>query len=288
MATNISTSVADAERIMVAKARFTQEHSMPTVALFERFTLKQGEKSITVPKVAQMTAQNLTDGVDLISSEDIGMTTTSLTASEVGIKVYLTYKLIREFNESAFNLVGRQMGDAMGRKLDNDGIALFTGFSTTFGADNKNFSFDNLTACIATAKALKFPSPINAIHHPNAVFAIFDSLVVTPNVSTPSPIPTGPTNHGLQDFYKWSFNNTNIWEDGNIEKDGATDSGFGAIFGGGALAYVVEQSFTKESDKDISMRAHEIVVTSDYGVFELDDAYGAQLHYEIGNAVTTT
>ncbi len=287
MAVQKSTTVADAERIMVAKARFTQEHSMPTVALFERFTLKQGEKSITVPKVAQMTAVDLQDGVDLVDTQDIGMTTTSLTASEVGIKVYLTYKLIREFNESAFNLVGRQMGDAMGRKLDNDGIALFTGFSTAFGADNKNLSFDNLTACIATAKALKFPSPINVIHHPNAVFAIFDSLVVTPNVSTPSPIPTGPTNHGLQDFYKWSFNNTNIWEDGNIEVSTGA-SGIGAIFGGGALAYVVEQSFTKESDKDISMRAHEIVVSSDYGVFELDDSYGASMQYELGNPVTTT
>jgi len=280
MATQKSSTVSDAERIVVSKARFTMEHSTPTVALFEKFTLRAGEKSITVPKVGQMTAKALSDGVDLVDTEDINMTTTSLTASEVGLKVYITYKMIREFNESAFNLVGRQMGDAMARKLDNDGILLFASLSNTLGADNKYLTFDNLAACIAYSKANNFPSPVNVVHHPNAVFAIFDGAVVTPSITY--GVPTGPLNSNLQDFWKWRFNQVDVYEDGNIQTVVTDASMYGAIFGGGCFAYVTEQAFQKESDKDISMRAHEIVVTSDYGVFELDDAYGAKMQYETG------
>ena len=58
-------------------------------------SLGKGEKSVTVPKVGQMTAASLTDGIDLVDSQDIGMTTTSLTTGEVGLKVILTDKLVQ-------------------------------------------------------------------------------------------------------------------------------------------------------------------------------------------------
>src|SRR4030042_507339 len=86
----------DAQRIAIEQARFTAEHNAPCLGLIEQFRLGKGEKSVVVPKVGQMTAQALADGVDLADSEDIGMTTTTLTASEVGLKVILTDKLVRQ------------------------------------------------------------------------------------------------------------------------------------------------------------------------------------------------
>ena len=114
----------DAQRIAIAKARFTAEHSAPVFNLVEHMTLADGEKSITVPKVGQMSAAGLTDGIDMTDSEDIGMTTTSLTTSEVGLKVILTDKLVRQENEDVMKMVGRQMGDAVARKKDTDRLLL--------------------------------------------------------------------------------------------------------------------------------------------------------------------
>ncbi|KKL14389.1 hypothetical protein LCGC14_2516140, partial [marine sediment metagenome] len=65
-----SNQLADAQRIAIAKARYTAEHNAPLLQLIEKFTLGQGEKSVTVPKVAQMTALDLTDGVDIGGNED--------------------------------------------------------------------------------------------------------------------------------------------------------------------------------------------------------------------------
>ncbi len=84
----------DAQAIVIAETLFTMEHNAPTKNLFTRYTLGSGEKQITVPKVGQMTAANLVDGVDITDSQDIGMTTTDLTTGEVGLKVILTDKLV--------------------------------------------------------------------------------------------------------------------------------------------------------------------------------------------------
>lgn len=282
--------LANAQNIVIEQARYTMEHNMPTIGLFERFTLPKGVKSITVPyKTGQMEAVDLTDGVDLTDTEDIGMLTTSLTASEVGLKTYLTYQLLQQLNENAYRIVGRQMGNAMARKMDTDGIALFSGLSNGLGADNKTLSFANLAGCIANAKAgvatakignEPFAPPIFVVHHPNAVYDVMKSLVVTPSATY--GVPSGPTNENLKRFYKWSFNDVDVYEDGNIAKDGANDSGYGAIFSKSAFAYVEQKGFTTENDKDISMRAFEVVTTASYGVFELDDNQGASMLYEIG------
>src|SRR3990172_3141330 len=165
--TSTTADLDDAQRIVIEQTLYTAEHNAPVIGTFSKFTLKQGEKSITVPKVGQMTMQALSEGVDLTDSEDIGMTITTLTSSEAGLKVYLTYKLIRQMNESVFRMVGHQMGDAVSRKKDTDGIALFAALNggTVFGADNKTLSFANWSACIARAKAGKWTSPIVGVHN---------------------------------------------------------------------------------------------------------------------------
>ena len=137
----------DAQRIAIEQARYTMEHNFLMPSLVEHMKLAGGEKSITVPKVGQMSAADLTDGVDLADSEDIGMTSVSLTTSEVGLKVILTDKLARQENEDVFRIVGRQMGDAMGRKKEEDLLGLFSGFSTDLGTAGFGLEFGNLSVC---------------------------------------------------------------------------------------------------------------------------------------------
>ena len=89
-------NLESASKIIITAERYTEEHNAPALALLEPFTLPSGSKSVTVPKVGQMSMSDLVDGQDIIDEEEIGMTTVSLTASEVGAKVILTDKLLRE------------------------------------------------------------------------------------------------------------------------------------------------------------------------------------------------
>jgi hypothetical protein len=42
----------------------------------------------------------------------------------------------------------------------------------------------------------------------------------------------------------------------------------------------------REKQRDASLRATELVITSDYGAFEIDDSRGAGLTYVVSNPAT--
>ena len=68
----------------------------------------------------------------------------------------------------------------------------------------------------------------------------------------------------------------------NIQKTGSVDSGYGVIADKTALAALTSVETRTERQRDASLRATEIVMTADYGVFELDDTKGAPILFEMG------
>jgi len=271
----------NAQNIIVATARYTEEHNAPAMNLIEPFTLPAGNKQVTVPKVGQMTMSDLVDGQDIIDEEDIGMSTVDLTASEVGAKVVITDKLAEQTADNVFSMIGRQLGDGMARKKDRDVIALYTNLNggDKLGAATKFMKSSNVAGIIAYAKANKFGSEIYILHHPNAV-AYLASEAAT--VSAFAAIPQGYSEDLLRNF--WSgirpINNVAIFEDGNIDIDSSGD-GIGVIADKGAMAVLTSVGTKTEQERDASMRATEIVMVSDYGVFELDDSRGAGVTFDI-------
>ena len=272
-------SLENAQRIVVSAVRYTEEHNAPAMALTEQFTLGKGNKQVTVPKVGQMSVSDLTDGQDIVDNEDIGMTTVDLTASEVGAKVVLTDKLVRQSVDNVFTMVGRQLGDGMARKKDNDVTALYQNLDATLGAPTKFFTVINATGCIAYAKANKFGSQIYMIHHPNAVATFVKAGAVTP--SADYPVPNGWSADLLKDFYVGlrPLNGVSLFEDGNISVDRDGDA-YGAIADKSAMATLTSLKVRTERERDASLRGTELVMTADYGVFELDGSKGAAMLYD--------
>ena len=274
-------------RIMLASARYTEEHNAPMVGLIEKFNLGKGEYQLTIPKVAQMTAEDLAEGQDMIDSEDIDVSTVTATTAEVGLKVIITDTLLQQNNEDVFKIIGRQMGDAMARKKDNDIIALFPSLNggTVLGADGANFTLALVSAVIANAKADQFGNDIFVVHHPNALWKLATDVG---NTLSTYPLPDAFNKPAVKDY--WSgikLSGVPFFEDGNIAKIGSVDSGYGVIADKTAMGHLAARARREERERDISLRAHEIVVTEDYAVFEVDDTRGAALQYEIGNPATS-
>ena len=280
-------NLESASKIIITAERYTEEHNAPALAVIEPFTLPSGSKSVTVPKVAQMSMSDLVDGQDIIDEEDIGMTTVSLTASEVGAKIILTDKLLREQVNNVFTMIGRQMGDGMARKKDTDVIALWPNLNggTSFSADNQTFSTANVHAAISKAKANKFGNQLYIVHHPNAVAELSKASATTADTAAAAGLTNGWSVDLLQNFYSGlrPINGVSIFEDGNIDKISGQDSGYGVIADKTAMAYLSSVDTRTERQRDASLRAWEIVMTSDYGVFELDDSRGASFIAEIGD-----
>jgi len=227
-----------------------------------------------------MSMSDLTDGQDIIDEEDIGMTTVDLTASEVGAKIILTDKLVRQSAPNVMSIVGRQLGDGMARKKDTDVHALYSGLNggTTLGAATKSFSLANVAGAIAYAKANKFGSQVYILQHPNAVFQIANTAVTA---SSTYPVPAGWSDELLGNFFSGlrPLNGVPIFEDGNLSVD-ASDDAIGVIADKSALAVLKSVDTRTERQRDASLRATEVVLTADYGVFELDDSRGAAMTYD--------
>jgi hypothetical protein len=276
-------NLENAQRIIIASARYTEEHNAPALALIEQFSLPKGSKQVTVPKVGQMSMSDLVDGQDIIDEEDIGMTTVDLTASEVGAKVILTDKLVRQAADNVFSMIGRQLGDGMARKKDGDVLDLYTNLNsgTKLGATTKKMTAANVHGAIAYAKANKFGNQLYILHHPNAV-AELSAQAATVASTVGGELTSGWSVDLLQNFYSGlrPINGVSIFEDGNISADSNTD-GIGVIADKTALAALTSVDTRTERQRDASLRATEVVMTADYGVFELDDTRGAGILWTI-------
>ena len=282
-------NLENAQKIIISSARYTEEHNAPALALIEQFSLPKGSKQVTVPKVGQMSMSDLVDGQDIIDEEEIGMTTVDLTASEVGAKVILTDKLVRQAADNVFSMIGRQLGDGMARKKDTDVIALYPNLNggTALGADGRSMTAANTHAIISNAKANKFGSQLYILHHPNAVAALSKEAATT--AGNNAEITSGWSADLLSNFYSGlrPINGVPIFEDGNISKITGYDSGYGVIADKTAMAALTSVETRTERQRDASLRATEVVMTSDYGVFELDDTRGAPVQFEIGDLTTS-
>ena len=282
--TSTSGNLQNMSRIMLAAARYTEEHNAPMAGLIEKFNLGKGEFQLTIPKVGQMDAEDLVEGVDMVDSEDIDVSTVTATTAEVGLKVIITDTLVQQNNEDVFRIIGRQMGDAMARKKDTDIIALFSGFSTALGADDRSLLLSNASAIIANAKANKFGNDLFVVHHPNAIWNLASSIG---NTLATYPLPDAFNNPAVSDYYTGvKIAGVPFFEDGNISKIGSDDSGYGFIGDRTAMGHLAARERREERDRDISLRAFEVVITEDYAVFEVDDSKGASARYEIGDPVT--
>lgn len=283
------TELAKAQKIIIAEVRFTAEFAAPCPNLVEHFTLGQGEKRIDVPKVSQMTASILSDGVDMTDSEAIGMSTTELTTGEIGLKAVLTNKLIRQSKPELYRVIGRQMGEAMARKKDRDIIALFDDFTATdLGATAKPMTMVALGGVLAYARAEKFPRPYSIVHHPNTIYDLVSTMTITPSATY--PIPRGYAEDLLKDFFALVIDKCPLFSDGNIDKNAGSVAGdaYGAIFSKAGLCIVESLTPTTEREYDASLRATEVVMVADYGCFVLDDDYGATLLYDATAPGTST
>ena len=287
--TSTTGNLQNMSRIMLAQARYTEEHNAPMVGLIEKFNLNKGEYKLEIPKVGQMTAEDLTEGQDMVDSEDIDVSTITATTAEVGLKVIVTDTLLRQNNEDVYKIIGRQMGDAMARKKDTDIIALFPSLNggTALGADNANLTLANASAIIANAKADKFGTDLFIVHHPNAIWKLATDIG---NTLATYPLPDAFNKPAVKDYYTGvKLSGVPFFEDGNIEYTGTSGhvSGYGVVADKTAMGHQSASGRSEERERDASLRAFEVVVTEDYAVFEVDDTRGAALLYDMPNPATS-
>ena len=262
----------------------TYERVAVCTNLFTRMTLDPGEKSKYIPKFASGgAAADLTDGVDMTEETALTITGTTHTTDEAGCKVIITKKLRSQLKEDAYVAAGKIIGNMMGRKIDNDGVSLFSGLSNSLGAASSILAIGSIAAAVSQLKGQSepVPEPYVCVLHPHTINGIVDQLTVPTATLT---FPDSLSLPLLREYWRGSEKvyGVNVFGDGNIT---AGSVSYGALFAPETFIYLVGWEPENWVEEDKSLRGWEIGIVADYAMFEEDDAYGRRMLFD-GTAPT--
>ena len=274
MAATTSSTLDDLFANIIAQARFTAEEESLMLGLVTQYNIgDEAGKTIQVPKYPAVTAADLTEGTDM-SSSTVSTSSVSITVGEVGAQVVLTDLAAMGAGNPAEEL-GTVLGNAIATKMDSDLIALFDGFSTSFGAAAQEITVADLFKAAATLRNNKAQGDIFAVVNPFQAYQLKANLTNT----FANPNAGDAQNTAMVNAYVGTIAGIDIYESSNVAVDGSGDAK-GAVFSREALAIAMKRDFQIEAQRDASLRAFELNATAIYGVGELDDSYGCEMLFD--------
>ena len=273
-----TTTLNDLLPSIVAEALFVASEASIMRNLVRNYTIPMGSgKTITVPRYPQVSAAALTEGTDM-SNTAVSTDGATLTVSEVGVMTVVTDLARMASASNVIADVGRLFGEAIARKIDSDLTALFDGFST-------NALGDGTTAITAAAifqavaklrSAGVPPTDLFCVLHPAIAYDLKANMTNTfanPNAGILQ-------NEAMATGYVGTLAGVPIFETSNMANTGTTGDYKGGLFHRDALGLAFLQDIKIETQRDASLRGDELVATAVYGVGELYDGYGVELHYD--------
>lgn len=280
MPVTTTAELGDTIPTVIEAARFTAQFKAIMANLVWKITKQRGDGLTTnVPFWGEVIAVGLTEGVDMTAASSMEDTNVRITPAEVGVKIILTDKLVRDNMNDVKAAAGRILGDAMEKKRDQDLLGQLDDATISLGSNSTALTMGAIAAARAliTGNATSVggpgPSPYACVHHPFTLLDLVD--IVTPLVPIAgSASAAGAWSGGAEDVLRnYSIGRLfgmPIIEDGNLDIATST-AGKGAVFSagtGGALILATALEWSVEPERDASLRGWELNIVGEYGVGE--------------------
>jgi N4-gp56 family major capsid protein len=269
-----TTTLNDLLPAITAEAMFVANERSIMRGLVKNYSIPAGNgKTITVPRYPVQTAASLTEGNE-VSSTAVSTDGVTLTVSTVAIRSLVT-DLIRA--SAASNVVadlGRLFGEAIAKKMDQDLLALFSGFATGVGGASTAMSAALIAQAVARLRANAVPSDALAcVVNPYVAYDLKSNLTNTfanPNAGIIQ-------NEAMQTGYVGTLFGVPVFESSNIADTGTAGDYVGAVFHRDALGIAMIGDITIETQRRASFVGDDVVASAHYGVGELYDGYGVKI-----------
>jgi HK97 family phage major capsid protein len=271
-----SSTLSELYTEIVAEAQFVAQEQSIMRNLVRNYAISGGGKAVEVPIYSAVSAAAVSEATDL-SNTAIDPSSVTITASEVGVMTTLTDLARNAAPRNVAADIGRLFGEAIAKKQDTDMTALFDGFS---------FGIGDGTAAITAARVFQAASDLrnNALNinecavvlHPKIAYDLKANLTNTFANSNANDL----ANEALRSGFVGTLAGMRVFETSNMSNTGNAGDYKGAAFHRDALAMAEMQGLKVETQRDASLRADEIVATAVYGVGEIHDSYGVELHFD--------
>jgi N4-gp56 family major capsid protein len=271
-----STGLSELYTEIVAEAEFVIQEQSIMKNLVKNYTIAGGGKTVEVPIYSAISASAVAEATDLTNTA-VNPTSVSITASEVGVMTTLTDLARNSAPRNVAADIGRLFGEGIAKKMDEDLIALFDGFSTTLGDGTGQIAVSSIFNAVSTLRASGLPTnECFCVLHPKIAYDLKANLTNT----FANPNAGDLQNEALRSGYVGQIAGVSVFETSNMANTGTAGDYKGAVFHKDALALAMMQDIKIETQRDASLRADEIVATAVYGVGELHDSYGVEMHFD--------
>jgi hypothetical protein len=286
MATTTTAELGDTIPTIIEEAQYTRQFKGVMRGL--SWNIKKGKGStVNIPYFNEAVSHQLTENVDMTTSETMLDTNVQVTPYEAGLKICLSKNVVEDDNEDLIRVAGRLLGEGYEKKVDGDLLARLDNATLSMGAAGSTLTMGYVAAARAnlagnaTSTGGPAPTPYVMVHHPFVTLDIVD--VVTPLV--PAAGTTQSYGGGLADDIVRNYSigklfGMQVIEDGNLSIDTADDVK-GGVFSqgrGGGIIYVSAREPTVESEYDQSLRGWELVYVGRYGVGNFYNAWTVELY----------
>ena len=136
-----SSTVSDVYTEIVAEALFVAKEQSIMRGLVRNYTIAGGGKSVEVPIYSSVSAAAVNEATDLTNTA-VNPSSVTITATEKGVMTTLTDLARNSASRNVAGDIGRLFGEAIARKMDQDLIGLFDGFSTSIGGGGTELTID--------------------------------------------------------------------------------------------------------------------------------------------------
>lgn len=279
-----SSTLDDLLSPLVAEALFVANERSIMRGLVRNYTMPMNSgKTIQVPIYPTVTAAGVNENTDLTNTE-VSTSKADLTVAEVGIMTTLT-DFARNVSESdVVRDLGKLFGEAIAKKIDTDLTGLFSGFSQSVGDISTVMEPKDIFEAVAKLRANAVPnSDLACVIHPSIAYDLKAALSTQGNAPFVANGQSDLANEAMRSGYVGTIAGVPVFETSNIAQAGGAGTVGdykGAVFHRDALGLAMMQDLKIETQRDASLRATEIVATAVYGVGELHDTYGVELHYD--------
>ena len=271
-----SSTLSELYTEIVAEAQFVATEQSIMRNLVRNYAITGGGKAVEVPIYAAVSAAAVSEATDL-SNTAIDPSSVTITASEVGVMTTLTDLARNSAPRNVAADIGRLFGEGIAKKQDQDLIALFDGFSTAVGDGTTAINAAAVFNAASTLRAAALNLNDSAVVlHPKIAYDLKANLTNT----FANPNAGDLQNEAMRSGFVGSLAGIRVFETSNMSNTGTAGDYKGGAFHRDAIALAEMQGLKIETQRDASLRADEIVATSVYGVGEIHDSYGVELHHD--------
>ena len=278
MAISTTTVLSDTIQTVISEARYTEQIKEVISGVCWRITKPLHDGStVNLPYWGTVSANNLSEGIDMVNPQAMEDTNVQFTPGEVGAQIVLTDKVARDNNEDVLRAAGRILGEAMVAKREQDLAGQFTDATTDLGGSTTVATLGIIAAARATlagnslANGGPAPMPYGVIHHPYVLLDLVDVLTPTlPGSNSHIAVGSGIAEDTLVNYTIGRVFGMPVLESANISIDSTPDA-IGVVLSmgtGGGLVLATANEWGISPERDESLRATELNVVGEYAVGE--------------------